>query len=79
MNNERELLVSLLTNREKTDGAFRRAVRDALLDHKRAGNPVAVWKDGRVVIVPPEEIVLPEEGNGEAKSPESQDGAEGNG
>ena len=29
--------------------ALRQAVRDALLDHKRAGNPVAIWQDGRVV------------------------------
>ncbi len=32
------------------------AVRDALLDHKRAGNPVAVWRDEQVVWIPPEEI-----------------------
>ncbi len=35
---------------------FSLAVREALLDHKRAGNPVAIWRDGKVVIVPPEEI-----------------------
>jgi hypothetical protein len=35
------------------------AVREALLMHKRIGNPVAIWKDGRVVIIPPEEIVIP--------------------
>ena len=35
---------------------FREAVREALLDHKRAGNPIAGWKDGQVVIIPPEEI-----------------------
>ncbi|HXG67154.1 MAG TPA: hypothetical protein VNO70_18775, partial [Blastocatellia bacterium] len=33
-----------------------RAVRQALLMHKRAGNPVASWKDGKVVMIPPEEI-----------------------
>jgi hypothetical protein len=32
------------------------AVREALLQHKRAGNPVAVWRDEQVVWVPPEEI-----------------------
>jgi ABC-type proline/glycine betaine transport system ATPase subunit len=37
---------------------LRRAVRHALLKHKRLGNPIAVWKDGKVVIVPPEEIVI---------------------
>jgi hypothetical protein len=36
--------------------ALREAVREALLDHKRAGNPVAIWRDGRVVWVQPEDI-----------------------
>lgn len=36
--------------------ALRRAVREALLGHKRAGNPVAIWKDGRVEWVRPEDI-----------------------
>jgi hypothetical protein len=36
--------------------ALRQAVREALLDHKRAGNPVAIWKDGRVEWVQPEDI-----------------------
>jgi hypothetical protein len=37
---------------------LRRAVNHALLMHKRLGNPIATWKDDKVVIVPPEEIVL---------------------
>jgi hypothetical protein len=40
--------------------ALRRAARSALLEHKRAGNPVASWKDGRVVIIPAEEIPVEE-------------------
>lgn len=32
------------------------AVRAAIMDHKRAGNPIAVWKDGRSVIIPPGKI-----------------------
>lgn len=40
---------------------LQRAVNHALLIHKRLGNPIAVWKDGKVVIIPPEEIeILPE-------------------
>ena len=39
--------------------ALQRAVRHALLMHKRIGNPIAIWRDGKVVIVPPEEIVIP--------------------
>ena len=38
------------------EGKIRQAVREALLDHQRAGNPVAVWQDGKVVIVPPSKI-----------------------
>ena len=37
---------------------LQRAVKDALLIHKRLGNPIATWKDGKVVIIPPEEIVV---------------------
>lgn len=39
---------------------MRRAVREALLFHKRIGNPVAVWRDGKVVWIPPEEIPVEE-------------------
>lgn len=31
------------------DLAIKRAVREALLMHGRAGNPVAVWRDDKVV------------------------------
>jgi hypothetical protein len=36
--------------------ACERAVRDALLKHKLAGNPIAVSRDGKVVILQPDEI-----------------------
>jgi len=32
------------------------AVQEAIRDHKRAGNPIAEWRDGRVVMVPPDQI-----------------------
>ena len=38
---------------------FQRAVNDALRMHKRLGNPIAAWRDGRVVIIPPEDINIP--------------------
>jgi hypothetical protein len=31
-------------------------VREALARHWLAGNPVAVWRHGKVVLIPPEEI-----------------------
>jgi hypothetical protein len=36
--------------------ALRAAAREALLRHKRDGDPVAVWQDGRVVWIPPQDI-----------------------
>jgi hypothetical protein len=30
--------------------AMKRAVKDAIAAHHRAGNPVAIWKDGQVVL-----------------------------
>jgi hypothetical protein len=38
------------------DRAMKRAVRAAILDHKRAGNPICTLKNGRVVWIPPEKI-----------------------
>ena len=42
--------------REEITKAHDRAVRDALLKNKRAGNPVAVERDGKLVILQPDEI-----------------------
>lgn len=46
------------THAKDIERVLRRAVNHALLMHKRLGNPIATWKDGKVVIVPPEEIVI---------------------
>lgn len=43
---------------DKVDESIRKAVNHALLEHKRAGNSVAVWRNGRVVIIQPENIIL---------------------
>ena len=49
-------LDAILADTGRIEAALRSAVRGALRDHKRAGNPIAVWRDGRVVWLPPEEI-----------------------
>ena len=41
--------------------AMKEAVREALLRHKRAGNPVAAWRDGRVVWIQPDELRVEDE------------------
>lgn len=34
------------------------AARNAWREHKALGHPIVIWRDGKVVIVPPEEIEL---------------------
>ena len=36
--------------------ALREGVRATLLRHRKLGQSIVVWRDGRVVVVPPEEI-----------------------
>ena len=43
---------------EPATRAMRAAVRDALLAHKCDGDPIVVWRDGRVVSVPADEIMI---------------------
>jgi hypothetical protein len=38
------------------DEALRDAVREALLRHKKLGNSIVVWREGRIVHVPADEI-----------------------
>jgi hypothetical protein len=35
---------------------MKEATREAVLMHKKLGHPIVVWRDGKVVWVPPEEI-----------------------
>lgn len=41
---------------EEINRAYERAVREALLMHKKAGNPVPIWRDGKVILLQPDEI-----------------------
>ena len=62
---------SVFEDTKEISRRFTVAVREALLDHKRAGNPIAVWREGKVVIIPPEEIVF----NDETPAPKRDAGA----
>ena len=52
------------------------AIREAVRDHKRAGNPIAVWdwEKNEVVIVPPEKINVPDEEDVRDESVETRTG-----
>jgi hypothetical protein len=36
-------------------------VREALIRHKQAGNPIAAWRNGEVVWIQPKDIEIPPE------------------
>ncbi len=44
------------------DEALAAGVQEAMRMHKKLGNSVAIWRDGKVVILPPEEIPCGDEG-----------------
>ena len=48
--------IHLVNQADEIERILRTAVRHELSIHKRLGNPIATWKDGKVVIIPPEEI-----------------------
>lgn len=49
-------LVRRFSDRNLLTNLIQRAVREAVQEHKRAGNPVAGSVDGKVVIFQPEDI-----------------------
>lgn len=44
----------------RAEEALKKAVARALADHKRAGDPIVVWRDDRVVKIPAEQIEIRE-------------------
>lgn len=58
MSNLEPTLKELFEDGRAIDEALREAARDARRLHKALGNPMATWKDGRVVWIQPEDIVI---------------------
>ena len=44
----------------QAEEALKRAVAKAIAEHKRNGIPIAVWRDGKVVLIPATEIEVQE-------------------
>jgi hypothetical protein len=64
MNNHRSgILGKRGATGEENHQAMGDAIREAVGDHKRAGNPIAVrdWGKNGIVIVPPEQVNAPDE------------------
>ncbi len=47
---------ALLRDPAVIERAFQEAARAAILRHKALGESIVIWRDGRVVTIPPEEI-----------------------
>ena len=52
--------------------ALAKGIRAALRQHKQAGNPIVVWRDGKIVWVPPEDIVIDGEMTGRRPSTQAR-------
>ena len=70
MNNrvKENLLAHQFANRSEIDCALDAGIHEVLLKHKQAGNTIATWQDGKVVLVAPEDIVLPPDLEEDAKA-----------
>jgi len=44
---------------KRFDIGVRRGVSKAIAEHKRLGNPIVISKDGKIVKIQPEDIVVP--------------------
>jgi hypothetical protein len=44
----------------RAEEALKKAVADTIADHKRTGDPIVIWRDGRVVKIPADQIEVRE-------------------
>jgi hypothetical protein len=44
----------------KAEEALRKAVAEAIAEHRRNGVPIAIWRNGKVVRIPAEQIQVRE-------------------
>jgi hypothetical protein len=49
----------IMLDTDLVERALREAVTQAVIRHKRLGTPIVVWRDGKVVWIPAEEIEIP--------------------
>ena len=47
----------LTVNAKAVEKAYANAVRAALLKHRQTNNPIAVWRQGKVVVLQAENVV----------------------
>ncbi len=55
---EKESATNSFLDPKKILEILREAGRQARIRHKKLGHPIVSWQDGKVVIIPPDEIVI---------------------
>jgi hypothetical protein len=63
-------IAAFFSDSKRVAAAMGQAVQDALRVHKALGHSVVSWENGKVVIIPPDEIQLEEPANGPIKLPQ---------
>ncbi|MCK5806365.1 MAG: hypothetical protein KAI66_26270 [Lentisphaeria bacterium] len=53
---------------QRAVGAMKAAVAKVIEDHTRAGRPLAVWRDGKVVMIPSQEAAAVHEEPGKCRT-----------
>jgi hypothetical protein len=55
-NQERKDISKIFQEGTPIDNAILAAGRNAIREHKQKGQPLVVWRDGKTVLIPPEEL-----------------------
>lgn len=50
----------IMNDTSKVTKIIQAGIRAALLKHKQAGNQICVWRDNKVIWIPPEKILISE-------------------
>lgn len=50
-NGEEDRIEKIFSDEKLITETLQRAVREAVQAHRRAGDPIAVWKDGKAVLI----------------------------
>lgn len=54
---DKRSLSEMVIDHDLIESAVRRAVRNAVLQHASAGNPVSSWENGQLVWLQPDEVL----------------------
>ena len=57
----KDRISEIFEDEAKITRALSKAINEALLQHKKAGNPVVSWENGKIVLIQPDDIPVKDE------------------